>query len=271
MGLFQQQKQEITKLPNNAAIFFYYLIFEKLLTIINTVYSGYAKETKIFQPAHEDLNRYYTGLLFTFQVFNKRKDFNDISSEIHRPFSSLYKNFNDVIDFWVDIKKMYYKNLADVKQSITQTYDLPPELTVAFQKIDKLLKDHQHQKDLLLNPIINNTDQIYIFGDIVINLSRATLSYKNIIVDITPSNKEFMFLLLLLRNKSTLVEYRHIAKELQLNSFTSDSGNEDVSRAVQDIKKLLSKLLISFGIPKQICINHLSTIRAIKNIGYKMD
>jgi hypothetical protein len=31
MGLFQQQKQKITKLHKIAAIFFYYLIFEKLL------------------------------------------------------------------------------------------------------------------------------------------------------------------------------------------------------------------------------------------------
>jgi hypothetical protein len=271
MGLFQQQIQEINKLHKKEAIFLYYLIFEKLLIILDAVYSGFAKETKIFHPAHEDLNRYYTGLLFTYQEFNTRKDFNDISSDIHRPFSSLYNNFNDVIDFWVDIKDIYYENLADVKQNITQTYDLSPELTVVFQEIDKLVKDHQHQKYLLLHPVINNTDLKYLFGDIVINLSKATLSYKNLTVNITPSNIEFRFLLLLLRNKSTLVEYKNIAQELKLNSYRADKDNDELARNIQDIKKSLTKLLESFGIPKQIVIKHLLKIVAIKNIGYKLN
>lgn len=104
-------------------------------------------------------------------------------------------------------------------------------------------------------------------GDLVLNLKKTTLQYKDRpLIEISPDTSEIKFLLLLMKNKR-VVEYKEFAEKLDLNSYQPDFNNKDYSREVQLIKKKVNAILEDAGMTREQ-INNM--IIAKKNLGYKM-
>ena len=106
-------------------------------------------------------------------------------------------------------------------------------------------------------------DNIYTCGSLVINISAATLKYKdNPAVDIQPKNREIKFLVMLAKNKN-VVAYSEIATEIESTSF----GEEVIARAVQYLKRDLKPILKKAGMTDE---EIKKMIKPVKNTGYKI-
>ncbi len=106
-------------------------------------------------------------------------------------------------------------------------------------------------------------DEIYTCGNLTINITAATLKYKdNPEIDIQPGNQEIQLLIMLIKNHR-VVKYAEIAKEIESTSFVS----EDVGRAVGYIRKTLRDVLLQAGMNESEIKRMIVTIR---KTGYKL-
>ncbi|PIS13872.1 hypothetical protein COT65_01890 [Candidatus Shapirobacteria bacterium CG09_land_8_20_14_0_10_47_13] len=118
-----------------------------------------------------------------------------------------------------------------------------------------------------IRSVIDERENVLEWKDLKLNLSKGSLQYKNNPPkDVSPSEKEIMFLALLMRAKR-IVEYTEIARELKMNCYHPGVTNEDIARNVQYLRRDIVSILIGVGITR----NEIKKmIVSIRNRGYKL-
>jgi len=149
---------------------------------------------------------------------------------------------------------------------------LPPawlELMPSTEKaiMNTLLSSDNNQQgiDTITSSIMN---KLLICGVLRINLEQGIISYSDKTpVEISSDTKIIKFLVFLMQNKR-VVEYREIAKNIEMNCWHEGISNEDVAREVQFIKRDLTTFLEDKVGMNQKEIQNLIIVK--KNVGYKL-
>lgn len=148
--------------------------------------------------------------------------------------------------------------------SSTTTINEYPYYEISYQP-EKLKGDSIRQK---YSPNTNNNvDEILSWNDLRINISQATMQFKNNPSEKIPlGSRQFKFLIYLLRNRR-VVEYVEYARYAKLNCYHENCENADVSRGVQYVKRdtraLLKRKGISYKFVDSMIVN-------VPKIGYKL-
>lgn len=149
------------------AIFYYFLIFSKLLEILHKVFSN-----KDLKNIDDELNDYYEKFWGVLQHFKTREDFANIPVIKDTAFESLHCDFKYTSKAWAETKKYFYEDLENIRKQVPQAYPIPFDIEFAFQKVDKLLKNEAEYE-------INYKDS----GEIILNnkylLSRVHFGSEN--------------------------------------------------------------------------------------------
>lgn len=189
-----------------------------------------------------------------------------IHDESRYPHSPTYKHPNTIFK----MSEMGLIKILEVEEhgkSVGMKIQMFPYYKAQFN-LEKLKK---YLQGVFKRPSIKETvGSIKIFecGKLKINLSEATMQYKNKpLVDISPDNDEIKFLVLLIKHKEKVIEYVEIAKNLNLNCYHKGVKNKEVTREVQYLKRDLRKVLKQAGLSKK---EIEKMITAKKNIGYKL-
>ncbi len=114
---------------------------------------------------------------------------------------------------------------------------------------------------------IDKTEGLFTWGELSLNLLKGTMQYKNNKPkEITPEQDEIKFLVLLMK-ADTILEYKEIAKELEMNCYHDGVTNSDVAREVNFIRRNLVTILKDTGMSdKDIKLMILTKRKA----GYKL-
>jgi len=136
-----------------------------------------------------------------------------------------------------------------------------------FNEVEKELIEKEKDSP----KIVNNNLELKC-GDLVLNLTKATLQYKdNKPIEIEPENREIKFLKLLMESKGEVIKYWEIAKMLNLKCIEQGVTEIDIevfSREVQFLKRDLNKFLIKAGFEQEKLDK---MVVAKKNMGYKLN
>lgn len=129
------------------------------------------------------------------------------------------------------------------------------------QQLVSLLENNEE-----IEATIKNEHKVYTCGDLTLDLSKATIQYRDKIKEISPTQIEIRFLALLMR-ADRVFEYIEIARRLELNCYQKGLTNRDISRTIQFIRRDLAPILESVGMTKEEIENLILTKR---NFGYKI-
>lgn len=115
---------------------------------------------------------------------------------------------------------------------------------------------------------VNKVIGTYVCGGLVLNMKNATIKYgENKPVDISPENKEIIFLRMLLDARDEIVNYIDVVKKLKLKPIRDGDTNESFGRDVQFLRRDLGNLLKEAGMTN----NELKEmIRSVRKTGYKL-
>ena len=110
------------------------------------------------------------------------------------------------------------------------------------------------------NPLICNK--------LKVDLSRATLQYdQNKSVDISPQNREIIFLSMLFEADGDVVYHKDVVTRLKLKAVKDENTNEDFARDVQFLRRDLGKMLKKAGMNE----NEIEKmIRVVRKTGYQL-
>lgn len=145
--------------PTKYAYQFYAQIYNKLVEILDSVYSGYPVGKYFFIPVDDLLEEKFNNLRYTYLRLDQRPDIQQLKTTSLIGFR-LVGNFNRYIESWAHLKDTYYEDVEILSKTAKTIYIMPPDLQVAFDVIDKLLKEHSAMKYRLLksNKFINNSE-----------------------------------------------------------------------------------------------------------------
>jgi len=207
----------------------------------------------------------------------------DSQEEIHnkigdppRLFESLVGDIEEADQEWElgyrQAARNYYGKIENLfVQNGSKSYELPKFIQDFFDYTKRAINNHIKSESIYreLFGLIPEKEKIIKIGELTVNLKKAQLQYKtNKAIEISPTKKEVVFLLLLIKNSNSVIEYKDIAKELNLNCYHQNVTNEDVAREVQFLRRNLVGILRSARIP-QSEIRKL--IIAKTNLGYKLN
>lgn len=254
----------LDSIPQYKAIQFYFQIYKKMAEMLDVVFSGYIVGGRTFEPVDEYLDGMFDELGSILHRF-------DIRSEMDKlPITRLYGihlngNFVEDIKLWSKLKTDIFKDIEYLSQITTIHYPTPPDLELAFNRIDERLEEHKTKKYHLL---YKAEDNILTWNNLILNQNKSTLSYKDFLsVNIQLNTQAIKLLKMLIKNGNNLTEYVVIAKELNLNSFHEGVGNKDIARDVQFVKKELNKILKKTGMSKEELGKMIISVR---NTGFKL-
>lgn len=127
-----------------------------------------------------------------------------------------------------------------------------------------------YEKDVIgLSKSQDKLKGYYNYGDIILDMNKATLSFKNNSANISTEKREIKFLEKLMQKDGLVADYLELAEHMNLQSFTKISNNMDVARDVQDVKKSLDdylKQLFDLNTAKEM----IKFIQNVNKRGYKL-
>lgn len=113
----------------------------------------------------------------------------------------------------------------------------------------------------------NNPEGIFTWGKLKLDLLKGILQYKNNKPkEITTEQDEIKFLILLMK-ADAILEYKVIAKQLEMNCYHDEVTNSDVAREVNFIRRNLVTILKDVGMTDKDIGSMILTKR---KVGYKL-
>lgn len=184
----------------------------------------------------------------------------DIFSDFYKPFTTLYETENLDLD---DIQKRMYM-CYDQIDTTYHKYHADKLKKLPHQKLFNAVK-----KYISAFPRRQASHNMLECNGLVLDLKRGTIKYKtNPPKEISVDNQAVRFLILLMQNKGDIIEYKNIAKELQLNFYHDGISNEDAAEDTRYLKRDLHSLLRNIGMPDD---DFKFFITTQKNVGYKLN
>lgn len=136
----------------------------------------------------------------------------------------------------------------------------------SFKVLPAFRKTHKYFKQLFAD---DKQEHVFKCCGLTLDLSKSEIQYKQgSPVNITRTNKEILFLIILLKNVGRVVKYRTIAAETKARNYRKNKGDEELKRDVQFLRKdLVDKVLLKTGMT-HLEINKM--IVSVTNQGYKV-
>jgi len=202
----------------------------------------------------------------------------EVEDEIESRYNS--DGLNDLPSFYIntDIFSTFsypVRNLHDIeingdwKNTVTKlnkSYGLLKDLS---RKVDKngISTPNQDLFDRVKNYIKGVT--FLECGDLRLDLERGTLQYKlNKPQNVSIGTQVIRFLIMLLKSDSKILEYKKVARELDLNSYHRDWNNKDTGEELRYLNRDLHELLKKSGMSKTEIDSYISIVT---NVGFKLN
>lgn len=242
--------------------------YETVLKILETFCNGF------FNIPDPNLNSCYLQCLKQVNIILNSQG--KILKEIGSPpklFQSLVGNIEEADQKWElgyrQTAREYYGKIENlyVKHG-SRNYQLPKFIQDYFDFTNKTVAYHKNYEKTYrqLFGLNDSKKKIVQFGNLTINLEKSYLQYKKKApIEISPTSREIVLLMCLIKNAGSIVEYLDIAKLLRPEESFDDYENKDVARDVQFVRRDLVKILKQAGIKK----SELRKLIAAKtNLGY---
>lgn len=176
-------------------------------------------------------------------------------------------NKDKVISFLISQKVIKQTKKPEIMGSGTpgqhgyQAYEV-----YSFRVLPAFRKKHNYFKLLFAN---NKQENVFKCCGLTLDLAKAEIQYKQgPVVNITRTNKEILFLIILLKSMGKVVQYQKIAAETKARNYRKNKGDDEIKRDVQFLRKdLADKVLLKTG------MTHLEIkemIVSVTNQGYKI-
>ncbi len=107
----------------------------------------------------------------------------------------------------------------------------------------------------------------YLYKDLLIDLNRGILKYKDYQINISPDNKPIKFLILLMEEAEYIVEYKKITEKLDLSLWKEES-KKDIAREIQYLRRDLGTDLKDSGLNKSAVNKIMDMIKIKRGYGY---
>lgn len=238
------------------------------------------------------LNFHYVKTLNMVNSILKLKDFEEFKKELPDLPQDLLSNWEDWDIMWdCGYSEVLNKFLGFIETKFIENdckvYKFSEDMENVLKAIDisisEYIQKNKHIFENMLNKIekesglkrvvniesgSDRNDNFLEYKHIILDLSKATLQYKNNKpIEIQPNNKEIKCLEILMRNKEIVSNYVDIAKELNLNCYHDKATQNNVAREVQFVKRDLNKVLKNAGLTKKEIDEMIITK---KKVGYKL-
>jgi len=268
-----EQLLKVIKNKEDEFYFGLYLLkhcYKTILDILETFCGGF------FNIPDSNLNSSYLQCLKQIGVIlNSQKKIKKVIGEPPKLFESLVGDIEEANQEWElgyrQAARTYYGKIENlfIKHG-SRNYELPEFIQGFFSFTKTAIKYHKNTENTYkkLFGLNKKKKKIIELNGLTLDLTKATLQYKKSpSFEISPTSQEIRLLLLLASHKNQVMEYKDLAKELDLNCYHEKVENKDVSRDVQFIKRDLTKILGKAGMMKAE-INRLILIKT--NVGYKL-
>jgi len=243
-------------------LYFHKVVYSIILSILSVVYNS---DKALSSKERETLN----------QLFIHLKRIYDYNYYLHLPLFTPYVTYNEFYSLNADYNKTksiftrksveLFETEAKIErifiESGSQVFPLPPAIQVIINAVNTTISNFR------IYDLINGKYQV---GDFIIDQDNAVLQYKDIVVNITPTNNEILFLICLMTNLDKLLTYHQIAKELNLNLY--NPHETDMSRIdFSGVKKLKSNTMkyLKQNLPNYD-ENLDELVISVRGIGYKI-
>ncbi len=237
------------------------------------------------------LNFCYMNLLKTVNTILELKSFEDLKKEKPELFEDLISDIEDMdIEWESGYSQVAYKFLARIEKEFIDKgykfYEFPKGINHILENtVDKAISAYGQENKLIFEgmlkkiekesglkrvdqPSEESNNDLLEYGGIILNLSKATLQYKdNNQIEIQPDNKEIKFLKLLIQNKGNVLKYEEIAKKMRLSFYYESALKAIVAREVQFLKRDLGNVLRKAGLTQKEITKMIITK---KKVGYKL-
>lgn len=254
----------IERLYFKLANFYHFLLFSKLVNILDTVYGKY-DDIFNFLPPSDLLNDMYQNVKSSWDRIDKREDFSSLKIMDFKAWPDLYGNHHERIKLWKNLSKDYFEDIKLLKKRVIQEYPISNDVRVAFVDIDKLSNEHGASRSKISNKKSKQLDN----KDIFIDEERGLLIFGDLKKDISIENKEYKFFLLLQKNKGKIVKNKEMAYLLGWKPFDYET-DRDFSQKLKDLKQSLGDSLIKIGINEDAVKRFKNRIMANRGLGYKL-
>jgi len=219
---------DMNSLPPEDAALFHAAIYEKLVDVLLTVFSGYEKTKHVFLAPHREFDECFKELLSCFERLDARKDLHQLAIMDFKFFNSLNENTEEKTKSWPYHEKAFLEDKEKLIKNNKVTTDyfglphVPYDVQVLFLKIDTLIVNHNKQKNRYLNslrktktPISKSevTDKIlykveYKFtGEIILN-------GKYLLAKVNPSGENDIFFSYVYNNPRREITSRELNEKL---------------------------------------------------------
>jgi hypothetical protein len=216
----------------------YYL---KLCELIQDNIESIEDEIALRYPPHGDMN---------FPDFY-------INTEAFSSFNYPFKNLRDV-----EIDNSWNEEITKLNKSYGLLRELshkvgPGDIPAINQKLFDEIEEYIKGVTILE------------CGDLKLNLERGTLQYKlKKLQNVSIATQVVRFLIMLLRSKGKILEYKKVARELDMNFYHKDWNNKETGEELRYLNRDLHTLLKRSGMSKIEIDSYMSIVT---NVGYKFD
>jgi DNA-binding response OmpR family regulator len=295
MKMNNKNELNISELYFHQALYLLRVLYSKIINILEASFGS------VYAFRNAELNMFYTIFLEIVNDILKLKGFEELREGRPVLIESLVGDIEEFGDAWdIQISKLAYDFLGNIEKvyiiSGVKTFKLPKTIEDSLLAVDKIIEEHKKENELLFKGVVKtkrdnlkgsikqqkksdeipsedksktevSDDKGLKCGELVLNMSEATLKYKNHKISISPGKNAIKFLELLMSYK--WLEYKEIARKLYLPCFSEKKSNEDVAETIRYQKSHLNTELKKSGLSdketKEIC----DMIVAETNIGYR--
>lgn len=163
-----------------------------------------------------------------------------------------------------DSKKVSEKAISIIKLSSFLDFE-PQEFSVLKENLFSQLSEFARSMRT------KQKQKTITYKNLEIDISKQSLTYgKYTPVTISTGHKAMEFLLLMMQNPETLVQYLEIARILNTPALRADSTNDSIAKAVTDIKKVLRRYLKKVGLDRNAISELIKMIQVVNRVGYKL-
>jgi len=243
----------------------YLYLHREIIYFLDIFYSDYFKKYQFIPPdmsigeKFKELIHHY--FLLEHKDKNLLKEFDDLPLLNLRVFRNIEGQFDEKIEFWKRLKsqKIIQENIEYIKNHLISENTIPDNIKILCYELKEELKEHEKQKDKLLN-----------HGNLLkIDSKKSLLFIRNKKYNIEITSKPFIFFASLLNKRANIVSYKELAQKLKIKEYNSETRNEDFKREIQEIKRSLLDKLKVIGLTKKDISMIDSGIIAIKRLGYR--
>jgi hypothetical protein len=177
----------LDSIPQNYAIQYYLQIYKEMAEILDVAFSGYTVGENTYIPIDEYVDSMFDDFSHIMQRFDIRPEMDKLPITTLSGFK-LNGDFVTEIRIWNSLKEDIVKDVDYLSKNIPIRKITPPDLQLAFDRIDGRLKEHQIKKDKLFKiKKLSPTEEVF-------NLGAKKSTTRTILEMLYSANGEFVTL-----------------------------------------------------------------------------